>query len=145
MKVSSRCVFAAGATLLAACCLMAGRTISLRRQADPPDPVPMIRCAGQALTLVRRRTRLAARRAALTLLLLLAAPVAALAAAARPELWTDLQPVAAQTPPSGRTLHLPGPARDRPQRPAPPGICQSDPARAGPAPAVPAHSPTGCR
>ena len=143
MKLFARCVISACSAALAACCLLAGRHAVAPVRPNAGSGM-VLQCAGQALTVLRRRVMASARRAAQALLLCLAAPVAAWMVSTRPEVWVELQALPAGAETAARPLNLPREGRTaRPGRNTPPG---NDPvrvpaARADPDPAGQARGP----
>lgn len=134
MRITAPCIAAAFSAALAACCLAAGHghAPAVRPVLPAVQSCPALQSAGQALTVLRRRTLAAARRTAQALLLCLAAAAAALTLPAVTELWVEPQALPAGCTPPPRRLRLPGRGHAaRPGRSTPPGRSAA-PARAGP-------------
>ena len=134
MRITAPCIAAAFSAALAACCLAAGHghAPAVRPVLPAVQSCPALQSAGQALTVLRRRTLAAARRTAQALLLCLAAAAAALILPAGAELWVEPQALPAGCTPPPRRLRLPGRGHAaRPGRSTPPGRSAA-PARAGP-------------
>ena len=134
MRITAPCIAAAFSAALAACCLAAGHghAPAVRPVLPAVQSCPALQSAGQALTVLRRRTLAAARRTAQALLLCLAAAAAALTLPAGAELWVEPQALpcgcpAGATPPGPAAVHRPAAA---PPRPVPDRICRQNTSRA---------------